>query len=133
MGSGVAKFEVWQSVNGHPYTKIKTTTGHAAYVTATVGNTYRFRVRAIDKKGNIGAFAYGPTFKVFRYQETSASVVYSSPWQTLNSSVYSGGHARSTTTAGNDGHRSRRSAGRSPGSPPRARPAALPTSTSTAS
>ena len=68
----------------------------------TPANTYRFRVRAIDNKGNVGAMAYGPSFTAYRYQETSSSIVYSSPWQTLTSTVYSGGHAKSTTVNGND-------------------------------
>ena len=98
VGSGIGKYEIWQSVNGHKYTKIKTTTGHALSVTTKVGATYRFRVRAIDRKGNIGAFAVGPSFKVVRYQETAAS--YSSPWVARNGTVYSGGHERYTKTAG---------------------------------
>ena len=101
-GYGVSKFELWQSVNGHSYTKVTTTSGHSAYVTATVGKNYRFRVRAIDKKNNIGSYVYGPKFTVYLAQETSGAIVYSSPWSTLNSSVYSGGHVRSTTTAGFD-------------------------------
>ncbi len=99
-GSGIAKYQLWQSVNGHSYTKIKTTTGRSATVTTSVGKTYRFRVRAIDKKGNVGAFATGPAFRVYRYQETAASIVYTGAWPTVNSSKYSGGHADRTSTAG---------------------------------
>jgi VCBS repeat-containing protein len=97
-GYGIKSFELWQSVNGHSYTKIKTTSGHSASVTTKVGSTYRFRVRATDKVGNVGSYAYGPTFRVNLYQESSAS--YSSPWIYLSGTAYSGGHARTTTTAG---------------------------------
>ena len=99
-GYGIARYEVWQSVNGHSYTKVKTTTGRSFIVAAHFGTNYRFRVRAIDKKNNVGAFATGPTFKPALYQETSA--VYSVPWVAQTSSVYSGGHARATATAGQD-------------------------------
>jgi len=102
LGSGIDRFEVWQSTNGHAYTRILVTVGHQAYVNLTPANTYRFRVRAIDNKGNVGSFAYGPSFTAYRYQETSSSIVYASPWQTLTSVVYSGGHAKSTTINGND-------------------------------
>jgi VCBS repeat-containing protein len=102
LGSGINRFEVWQSTNGHAWTKILTTVGHQAYATLTFPNAYRFRVRAIDNKGNVGAFAYGPTFTAYRYQETSSSIVYASPWQTLTSVVYSGGHAKSTTVTSNE-------------------------------
>ena len=84
-GAGVASYELWQSVNGHTYTKLKTTTGTFALVSTTVGSSYQFRVRAIDKKANIGAFAYGPKFSVLRYQETSASYIGS--WPTSNSTL----------------------------------------------
>lgn len=101
-GSGINRFELWQSTNGGAYTRILTTVGHQGYVNLTPPNVYRFRVRAIDNKGNVGAMAYGPSFTAYRYQETSSSIVYSSPWQTLTSTVYSGGHAKSTTINGND-------------------------------
>ena len=97
-GSGVAAFELWRSVNGHTFTKVKTTTAHSALVTTAVGSSYRFRIRAIDKKGNVGAYAYGPKFTVLRFQETSAS--YTGSWPTSTSASYSGGHARYTTTPG---------------------------------
>ena len=97
-GAGVASYELWQSVNGHTYTKVKSTTATAIAVKATVGSSYRFRVRAIDKKGNVGAFAYGPTFKVYRYEEASAS--YTGSWPTSTSASYSGGHVRGTTAPG---------------------------------
>lgn len=97
VGSGVSSFQVWQSVNGHAYTKVKTTSAHTMTFTAAVGTTYQFRVRAVDKAGNVGNYAYGPAFKAHLYQETSAS--YSVPWTLLNSSSYSGGHARGTTHA----------------------------------
>ena len=101
-GSGINRFELWQSTNGGAYTRILTTTGHQAYVNLTPANTYRFRVRAIDNKGNVGVMAYGPSFTAYRYQETSSSIVYASPWSNLTSTVYSGGHAKSTTVNGND-------------------------------
>ena len=131
-GSGIAKYQLWQSVNGHSYKKIKTTTGRSATVTTSIGKTYRFRVRAIDKKGNVGAFASGPSFRVYRYQETSASIVYTGSWPTVNSSKYSGGHADRTSTAGASAAFT--ASGRTfAWIATRAPPAAPPTSTSTAS
>ena len=97
-GYGVSKFELWVSTDGHSYKKVKTTSASSSSATLTLNHTYRFRVRAIDKKGNIGSYAYGPTFKFVRYQETS--VVYTSTWLTSNSSSYSSGHAKSTSTLG---------------------------------
>ncbi len=64
--------------------------------TLTFGHTYRFRTRAIDKVGNIGAYAYGPSFGVLRYEETVAT--YSAGWAAGASSNLSGGHERVTGT-----------------------------------
>ena len=100
VGTGIAKYYVYQSVNGRAYTKIKTVTFHATTVSVRVGATYQFKVRAVDRKGNVGASAYGPTFRVLRYQESSAT--YSSPWVLATSTVYSGGNDRYTKTPGND-------------------------------
>jgi hypothetical protein len=97
-GSGISKYELWQSSDGAAWFKVKTTTALSANVQLTRNHTYQFRVRAIDKVGNIGVYATGPTLKFVRYQETSAT--YSAPWQTVNSPSYSGGHARTTSTAG---------------------------------
>ena len=66
--------------------------------TATQGTTYTFRVRATDKKGNVSAFAVGPSFRAVRYEETSAS--YTGTWGTGTSTLFSGGHVRRTATAG---------------------------------
>ncbi len=97
-GSGISKFELWESTDGHAFTKVKSTTAQSANVVLTRNHTYRFRVRAIDKAGNIGAYAYGPTLKSVLYQETSAR--YPIAWNTVNSTSYLGGHARKTSTAG---------------------------------
>jgi hypothetical protein len=97
-GSGIAKFEIWESVNGHTYTKIKTTSGHTMSLTLKIGTSYRFRVRAIDKKNNASSYAYGPTFKPYLYQENMAS--YSAPWTAATGRYNSGGHVRFTTAAG---------------------------------
>jgi hypothetical protein len=65
-----------------------------------VNSAYRFRVRATDKVGNVGSYAYGPTFKVVRSQNTSSTVHYVGSWKTSsNASALGGSHAY-TGTAG---------------------------------
>ncbi len=99
-GVGVAKFELWQSVDGHAFTRISVTTTHSALITARIGHSYRFRIRGIDKLGNVGAYAYGTTFAPHFAQETAAT--FASPWFLSNGTAYSGGHERRTATAGAD-------------------------------
>ena len=98
VGSGISYYQVYESINSHAWTKVKTTTGRSFIFAAHIGTNYRFAVRAIDKAKNFGAFAYGPTFKPVLFQETSA--VYSVPWIAQTSTVYSGGTERATVTAG---------------------------------
>jgi len=100
VGTGDASSEVWRSVNGHAYTKVRTVTGHSTLVTATIGSTVRFRVRTTDRAGNVGLFAYAPRVKVNLYQETAAS--YLNPWHATSSAVYTGGHVAYTSTGGFD-------------------------------
>lgn len=40
--------------------------------------TYRYRVVAKDKAGNVSAWSYGPSFKVNAYQENATAVTYPS-------------------------------------------------------
>jgi hypothetical protein len=65
-----------------------------------VNSTYRFRVSATDKGGNVGSYAYGPTFKIVRFQNTSTSVHYAGSWHTSSNSSALGGSHRYTNTAG---------------------------------
>ena len=103
-GYGIRRYELWQSVNGHSWKKVTLSSAlsRSDDIKTNVGSSYRFRVRAIDKKGNVGSFAYGPTFKVYLNQETSSSIAYTGTWVTANGTSYSGGHSRQTTTATSD-------------------------------
>ena len=62
---GVARFVVSISRNGHAWTRSgdSTVAAHAVRHLAK-GPTYRFRVRAIDKAGNVSHWAAGPTFRI---------------------------------------------------------------------
>jgi len=88
------------SRNGGSYVSLSLPSSLATSVNRplAVGSTFRFRVRAIDRKGNVGGWKYGPTFKVLRYQESSAA--YTGAWSFLTSIVYSGGHERRTSVVG---------------------------------
>jgi VCBS repeat-containing protein len=99
-GSGVARYQLQQSTNGGAYSAVSLSRSLAKATSRTlsVGSTCRFRVRATDKRGNVGAWAYGPAFRVLRPQETSAS--FSGAWTASSSASYSGGTVRSTATAG---------------------------------
>ena len=132
-GTGVASYKLQVSVNGHAYTTItSSTTATSTTRTLSINSTYRFRVRATDKQGNVGFYAYGPTFKPVRYQNTSSAVHYVGPWTTSSNASALGGSHRYTSTSGRRSRSPDRCA-TSPGWRPRPRPAGRPRSGSTAS
>jgi hypothetical protein len=66
----------------------------------TPGHTYRFRVRARDKAGNVGAWATASTWYPVLTQNSSTSLAYTGSWATASNAANSGGSARSASAAG---------------------------------
>ncbi len=99
--SGIARYELLQSTDGGAWTTVSTTlTAPTADRSLASLHTYRFRVRAVDKAGNVGAWVFGPTFRLSRYSEFNSAIAYSGAWSTVSSPVYWGGAARRSGTAG---------------------------------
>ena len=99
--SGIDRYELAQSTDGGGWASVSTSlTGTSLDRALGHGHTYRFRVRAVDGAGNVGAWATGPTFRLTHYGESSASVKYSGTWSTSTSSVYWGGKAKASSQAG---------------------------------
>jgi hypothetical protein len=99
--SGIARYELAQSTDGGAWTSVSTTlTTPTADRSLAPAHTYRFRVRAIDRAGNIGAWAYGSTFRLSRYGESHRAITYRGSWTTVSSPVYWGGAARKSSSTG---------------------------------
>jgi hypothetical protein len=99
--SGVARYELQQSTDGGAWSSISTTlTSPTLDRSLTTQHRYTFRVRAIDKAGNTGAWATGPTAWLSRYSETSPSMAYTGSWHQTYSGVYYGGGAKWSATGG---------------------------------
>jgi hypothetical protein len=101
-GTGIAKYQLQVSTNGGSYATVSLASATSTSInrTLTDGRSYRFRVRATDKQGNVGAYVYGPTFKPARVQNTSSSVHYTGTWVTSASSGALGGSHRYATSTG---------------------------------
>jgi subtilisin family serine protease len=101
-GSGIADHELQVSTDGGAtWTNVSTTLANpVANVVAASSGTIRYRVRAVDGAGNVGAFLTGPNESPRLVQETAAAITYSAGWTTAASSSYSGGTVRFATTAG---------------------------------
>jgi hypothetical protein len=99
--SGVGRYALSQSTDGHAYVSVSTTlTGTSLTRNLSTGHTYRFAIRATDKVGNIGAWAYGSTFKLTGVSQASSAVHYHGTWATSTSTTWWGGTARSSSTKG---------------------------------
>ena len=64
------------------------------------GQVNRFRVRAVDRAGNVGAWATARAFRLGVAQEISTSVVRKGRWATRLAPQYYGGRAIAATAAG---------------------------------
>jgi hypothetical protein len=91
--SGVASYQLKESVNGGAYTAV--TLAHPTDTSVTVNlakaHTYQFEVAATDAAGNAGAFAVAAAHTYNLYQENNAAVVYSGGWTKVTTSAAVGG------------------------------------------
>jgi hypothetical protein len=100
-GSGVASYELQQSINGGAFTNVALASATTTTITPKLGagNTYSFRVRATDQAGNVSDWEQGPTFKVNLLQETNAAIAYTGTWSTQSMTSASGGSLRHASAA----------------------------------
>jgi beta-lactam-binding protein with PASTA domain len=106
-GSGVARYELQRSNNGGTTWAAVTlstplTTGVTLTLTpgTTATTNYRFRVRAVDVAGNIGAYATAAAFRLAVTQQNVPAVVYTGTWTTSTDSTASAGSQAFATSAG---------------------------------
>jgi hypothetical protein len=99
-GAGVARYELDQSVDGGAWSRVSSSlAGTSTDRSLATGHSYRFRTRAVDKAGNVGAWATGTTFKLTRYSEGNSRLTYKGTWRTSSSSAYLGGAAKYASAA----------------------------------
>jgi hypothetical protein len=100
-GAGIANYDVARSYDGAAYQTIASaTTATALNWTMTPGHSYRFRVRARDKAGNVGSWMYASTWYSSLVQESSSTVTYTGTWATTSDSQASGGSIKSSSGTG---------------------------------
>jgi hypothetical protein len=99
-GTGLARYELTQSVNAGSWTTITTALVTNASVAEATSGTLQFRVRGIDKVGNAGGWSYGPTLGPRLVQQTAGAITFSGTWTTASGTSYSGGSVKYATKAG---------------------------------
>ena len=94
--SGIAAYEVARSIDGNPFRVLSTSIGAPTISTLVLaGHSYRYRVRARDKAGNVGAWLTGATIRPSLLQQTATVVRFFGSSKTVASVHYSGGSQRS--------------------------------------
>lgn len=99
--SGIASYDVQRSYDGGAYATIaNATTATSLDWTMTPGHTYKFRVRARDKAGNVSAWTTAYTWYAYLRQNSYSSIAYSGAWGTVAASSASGGSTKGSSSAG---------------------------------
>ncbi len=101
--SGVATFELQESVLGGPYVTVANVRGDA--VTAVgravrIGPDYRYRIRATDVAGNRGRWVEGPSYRVFLVDSRNSAITYNGSWAVAPNHEAVGGSTTFARTAG---------------------------------
>lgn len=100
-GSGITTYEIQRSRDGDAFLPLASgVTSPTLAVSLAPGHSYRFRVRARDRAGNVGAWVAGATVRAYLPQETSSGLSWKGTWRTGESAHYSGLADRFATAAG---------------------------------
>ena len=101
-GAGVGRYELGRSTNGgSTWSLVSSSLTSASFdaVLPSIG-TVRYRVRAVDRAGNVGAWVTGPNLSPRLPQETAAGTSFGSGWTPASSGVFSAGAVKYATAAG---------------------------------
>lgn len=99
--SGIARYELQHQVGTGAWVTVSTAlTSPTANRALATEQTHRFRVRAIDKAGNAGAWVSGDTFRVSRFSEGNTRITYSGTWAVSKSTAFWGGQAKASSRLG---------------------------------
>ena len=100
-GAGLRDYDVRRSVDGGAWTDVAINSlDTEIWQVLAPGHAYRFKVRARDRAGNVGAWVAGVAMPVVLRQDDSAAITYSRGWRLGTSDDYSGGSVRFATAAG---------------------------------
>jgi subtilisin family serine protease len=93
-GGGIDRYELARSLNGSATWTLVGAPSTTVDLTAASSGTVRYRSRAIDLAGNVGAWAYGPTLTPRLIQQTSTAIHRHGTWTSSSFASFSGGSAR---------------------------------------
>lgn len=95
--SGIASYELQQSVNGGAYSNVALATPTSLDATVSLApgtSSYRFRLRAFDPAGNASDWAVGPPVRLGLTQENGVGLAHTGTWKRTALSGASGGYVK---------------------------------------
>lgn len=100
--SEVVRFELQRSLDGADWSAVALPAPDATKVDLSLGpgHSYRFRVRAVDAAGNLGAWSTSGAIAPRLTQETDGTIAYVGAWTRRPLDGASGGYVRNTGTVG---------------------------------
>jgi len=99
-GWGIDHYVLQRSVDGGSWRQVLSTRSRTTSQALAPGHSYRYRVRAIDRYGNVGYWDYGPTFRPRVAGDNWSSVAYRGTWVVAADPTARGGSLHESVTAG---------------------------------
>jgi hypothetical protein len=101
VGSGIDHFVLYQATDGGALVAIESNL-KTQYLELDLrfGHAYRFAVKAVDRAGNSSSLAVGGPFHLTAVSQSAGAVHYHGSWANSTSSLWWGGTARCSTSAG---------------------------------
>jgi hypothetical protein len=100
-GAGIGRYHLQVSVNGGSYSTIALASPTATTIDRTLafGSSYRFRIRAKDRAGNVSSFTSWPTLTPNVLQEGTSLAAYTGSWSLATHRSASNGRTRHASSA----------------------------------
>ena len=99
-GWGIARYQLQRSVDGGAWHGVVSTKARTCTQLVATGHTYRYRVRAVDKYGNVGAWATAATFRPAIVPDGVSAVKYAGTWSVVADAGAAGGAVHASGTPG---------------------------------
>jgi hypothetical protein len=100
--AGVHRYDLQVQVGSGAWTtrRLTSSTSTSFRTTLPSATNDRFRVRAVDRSGRVGAWAYSPTIRASSISDGSSLLHWSGSWAKVGSSSYLGGYLHATNHNG---------------------------------
>jgi hypothetical protein len=99
VGWGIATYQLERSTDGSTFRRILAKKATSLSQALVPGHAYRYRVRAVDKAGHVGAWDYGPRLHPQLRSDADAVVAYGSGWVAVADPTALKGSLRESSTA----------------------------------